>query len=78
MNGFIEQLPLHSYEEEVDHTKVVILNCRGDDEDVEMYFEDDGTVAIRQFNIDTGMFDLIVMTPKMFSSMRHVIDTITL
>lgn len=50
---------------EFDETIITVLDDRGLYEDVQVYF-DENEVYIRQWNERKQIYDLIVMSPKMF------------
>ena len=50
---------------EFDETIITVLDDRGLYEDVQVYF-DENEVYIRQWNERKQIYDLVVMSPKMF------------
>lgn len=65
---------MFTVETETTYTKVVIMDTTGKFEDLEVYFEDNGSVFIRQWAEDLKQFQLSIIAYNQFLSLVSCLD----
>ena len=66
---------MFTVETEGDHTKVVCMDTTGKFEDLEIYFEENGSVWLRQWAEDLKQFQVSILSYNQFLSLVSCLDT---
>lgn len=65
---------MFTVETEGDHTKVVCMDTTGKFEDLEIYFEENGSVWLRQWAEDLKQFQVSILSYNQFLSLVSCLD----